>query len=107
VVPEFILRLGSPKYTERQAATKALKDIGKPALAALRKVAIHGPDLEMQRRATQLITAMSETGECRVLRGGSFQSRVSYVRSASRNENVPSYRDNYVGFRVVAEIRPE
>jgi formylglycine-generating enzyme required for sulfatase activity len=107
MVPEFILRLGSGRYAERLAATKALKEIGKPALGALRKVAIHGPDLEMQLRATRLAASMADAGECRVLRGGSFQSRVSYLRSASRNENVPSYRDNYVGFRVVAEIKPE
>jgi formylglycine-generating enzyme required for sulfatase activity len=35
----------------------------------------------------------------RVLRGGSFGLQASLVRSADRNSNVPSYRNNNYGFR--------
>ena len=35
----------------------------------------------------------------RVLRGGSFSNRASYVRSAYRNDSVPAYRNSNFGFR--------
>src|SRR5205807_7584003 len=36
-VPELIRQLGNTKFAERQAATKALKDLGGPALPALQE----------------------------------------------------------------------
>ena len=42
-----------------------------------------------------------ETGERRVLRGGSWNYSGSNVRSALRFDNFPDYWDNYLGFRWV------
>ena len=39
------------------------------------------------------------SGDSRVLRGGAFNSRTSYVRSANRNYNQPDTRYFYYGFR--------
>jgi len=43
--------------------------------------------------------------ESRVLRGGSFFSRASIVRSADRNLNVPASRFNLIGFRPARTFR--
>jgi formylglycine-generating enzyme required for sulfatase activity len=99
----FIRALSSLKFEERQAATKALRDIGPPALPALRKAATQAPDLETQRRAEQLIAALTAKGEYRVLRGGSFTSPAALVRSANRSGLPPESRNFDVGFRVAVE----
>jgi len=88
-ISEFILQLSSPKFVERQAATKALKEIGWPTLPALRKVAINGPDLETQLRARQLMAAIPGNSEGRVLRGGAFYDQASSVRAACRAYSLP------------------
>src|SRR5271167_1659621 len=40
----------------------------------------------------------------RVLRGGSFNNQASNVRSANRNNNVPTNRNNNNGFRVASTL---
>jgi formylglycine-generating enzyme required for sulfatase activity len=40
------------------------------------------------------------SGSYRVFRGGSWSSGGTYLRSAQRNSNAPSYRYNNIGFRV-------
>src|SRR5205807_2514656 len=57
-VPEFIRGLGSPNFAERQAAARALDEVGEPALPALRQAAKDGPDEETRRRAGQLVQAI-------------------------------------------------
>jgi formylglycine-generating enzyme required for sulfatase activity len=42
----------------------------------------------------------------RALRGGSFEAQASYVRSASRISNVPTFRPNDFGFRPARTIVP-
>lgn len=42
------------------------------------------------------------SGSSRVIRGGSWLSGPSAVRSADRGRNTPDYRDDYIGFRVLA-----
>jgi eukaryotic-like serine/threonine-protein kinase len=42
----------------------------------------------------------------RVLRGGSFNTQARNVRCADRARNVPSLRNNDVGFRVARTVRP-
>jgi len=44
--------------------------------------------------------------ESRVLRGGSFSYPTWIVRSSYRNRDVPTYRGNFVGFRVARTIVP-
>jgi formylglycine-generating enzyme required for sulfatase activity len=44
--------------------------------------------------------------DIRVLRGGSFNTRASYVRSAFRDWNVPSTRNIIVGFRPARTFTP-
>ena len=42
----------------------------------------------------------------RVLRGGSFHTEVSSVRSADRYVDVPTNRDCFIGFRMVRTFLP-
>ena len=44
-----------------------------------------------------------ESGELRVMRGGSWNYSSQYCRSASRDSNVPGFRYSYTGFRVVLD----
>jgi hypothetical protein len=41
-------------------------------------------------------------GSNRVLRGGSWNNNAQNVRTANRNNNTPSNRNNNIGFRVLA-----
>jgi formylglycine-generating enzyme required for sulfatase activity len=103
-IPDLILQLRSPKYAERQAATKALREIGPPALPALHKMKEDGTDLETQRRAAQLIATINANAEYRVLRGGSFVSPASSLRSAYRFKLEPADRFDLAGFRVARSL---
>ena len=53
-VGQWIERLGSEQFSERQEATKALETLGVPALDALRQAA-QSPDPEIRRRANLLV----------------------------------------------------
>lgn len=53
-VAQLIDQLGSSRFTERVAATQALEALGSPALDSLRYAA-RSPDLEIRRRAEELI----------------------------------------------------
>jgi len=53
-IPSLINQLGSDRYAERVAASQALDQIGEPALPLLRQ-ALKGADLEIRRRADELI----------------------------------------------------
>ncbi len=47
----------------------------------------------------------ASSGQYRVLRGGSWVSSGSYSRSASRYRFDSTYRDSFIGFRLVARPR--
>ena len=47
----------------------------------------------------------SPTGSGRVYRGGCWVLNVRYLRAANRSFNTPSYRDSYLGFRLVRTAR--
>lgn len=54
-------------------------------------------------------SAWTTSGDCfhRVLRGGSWLSSPSYLRSADRSWNTAGFRrDNYVGFRIARALTP-
>jgi hypothetical protein len=57
-VAELVKQLGSEEYTEREAASNALKTIGVPALEALELAAAQSEDPEVQLRAVDLLPAI-------------------------------------------------
>src|SRR5262245_26279655 len=54
-IAALIAQLGSENFQERQAATRSLEAIGRPALAALREAANNSADAEVSRRAKGLV----------------------------------------------------
>jgi hypothetical protein len=59
-IPRLIQQLGSPEFSEREAASKRLEDIGAPALDALRKAARDSDDPEIRSRASRILTALTQ-----------------------------------------------
>jgi hypothetical protein len=57
-IERLIRRLGSRRFRDREAASKALEAIGEPSLPALRKAARDDPDLEIRSRAQVLVERM-------------------------------------------------
>lgn len=57
-IAELIEQLRHDEFATRQVASKALEAVGKPALDALRKATRH-PDLEVHRRALQIISKIT------------------------------------------------
>jgi hypothetical protein len=58
----LIQQMGSPKFAEREAASKRLEAIGAPAAEALRKAATASPDIEIRRRAQKLLAGKDWPG---------------------------------------------
>jgi hypothetical protein len=56
---KLIGQLGSKDFNEREAASKRLEKIGKPALDSLRDVFQKSKDAEIRRRASQLISSIA------------------------------------------------
>jgi hypothetical protein len=52
---KMIARLGNKAFAERERASKALGEVGQPALEALRKAARESKDAEIRARAAQLV----------------------------------------------------
>jgi len=61
-IDRLIQQLGSPKFAEREAASKRLEAIGTPAVKALRKAATTSPDTEVRRRAQRLLAGKNWPG---------------------------------------------
>lgn len=59
-VQRLIEQLNSPTFSEREASAKRLREIGEPALAALREAARGRKGLEARRRAEALLRAIQE-----------------------------------------------
>jgi hypothetical protein len=57
-IDRLVKQLGSNGYYEREAATKALRAVGKPALPALR-LACECKDAEVRKRAQRIIEAIA------------------------------------------------
>ena len=58
-IDRLIKQLGSDAFNEREKASKALEDIGEPALEALRKAANKRDDAEVRCRAEKLVKALA------------------------------------------------
>jgi WD40 repeat protein len=58
-IADLIEQLGDDDFATREAASKALEAIGKPAIRALRKAAASSGDLEIRWRAERVIDAIS------------------------------------------------
>lgn len=43
------------------------------------------------------------SGRIRIIRGGAWRSRTMNCRVSTRDDNVPDYRDNYLGFRLALD----
>src|SRR5262245_19344279 len=54
-IDDLIKQLGDDSFAKREAASKALAQLGEPALAALRKAADSSDDAEVRTRATRLV----------------------------------------------------
>jgi len=54
-IARLIRQLGADEFAEREAASKRLEEIGKPALAALQEAAKKDADLEVRARAARLV----------------------------------------------------
>src|SRR3954471_24163851 len=61
-VDRLINQLGSSSYADREEASKALDEVGAPALDALRK-ASHARDAEIRRRSLALVRRIEERVE--------------------------------------------
>jgi hypothetical protein len=59
-IERLVQQLGSDRFKEREAASIALKKVGKPALNALVKAAKGSADLEVRTRAARLILAIRD-----------------------------------------------
>jgi RNA polymerase sigma factor (sigma-70 family) len=59
-IERLIKQLGSDEFEEREAATRALKKAGKPALKALGEAATKNTDAEVRTRAVALIVAIRD-----------------------------------------------
>jgi hypothetical protein len=62
-IARLIKQLGDDAFAKRQAASKELDAIGQPAVAALRKAAESSGDVEIRRRAHEVIQALRVRGE--------------------------------------------
>jgi hypothetical protein len=59
----LIIQLGSPTFSEREEANKALRKMGTKALPPLREAARQGKDLEIRRRAALLVDQIENSLE--------------------------------------------
>jgi len=85
-VMKVIARLGAESYTDRQAATKALKEMG-PHIVPLLKRHLHSPDPEVRQRIEELIAASNPPPEPTPTlppRGGSASGRFALSTDRDR-----------------------
>jgi tetratricopeptide (TPR) repeat protein len=90
LIDRLIRQLGSEKFDEREAALKRLKQIGAPALGALREAARKSSDAEVRRRAEQLIQHAEQLAERAELsslanllqQGVKFEQQKDYKKAA-------------------------
>jgi HEAT repeat protein len=59
-IEQLVRQLGSLEFEERETASKRLEEIGEPALDTLRRAATGSGDVEVRRRAGQLVADLEE-----------------------------------------------
>jgi RNA polymerase sigma factor (sigma-70 family) len=103
-IAQLIRSLGSNKFSEREAASKALAKIGEPALEALRQATAAAKDLETLRRAEQLIRVIEGRWELRrflghtdAVPGAVLSPDGRLALSAGRSESSPRLWDVSTG----------
>ncbi len=78
-IEPLLSQLGSPKFSEREAATAALDALGRKALASLRQAAESHADPEVRRRAKQLVDGIEQ----RLIDARSFRGHERMVYQAA------------------------
>jgi RNA polymerase sigma factor (sigma-70 family) len=68
-IEQLIQQLGSEKYREREAASRALEALGEPAYEALRQAADSSDDVEIRKRAEGLVQILERHWEVRRFEG--------------------------------------
>jgi RNA polymerase sigma factor (sigma-70 family) len=103
-IAQLIGRLGSNRFSEREAASKALAKIGEPALDALRRAAAAAKDLETLRRAENLVRVIERRWELRcflghtdAIPGAALSPDGGLALSAGRSESSPRLWDVATG----------
>jgi uncharacterized protein (TIGR03067 family) len=83
----LIGQLGSRKFREREAASKALAKVGEPALDALRTAAKDDADPEVRRRAAQLVNRLDFRQRLGTWRVVSVELHGAVVRTLPRGDD--------------------
>jgi hypothetical protein len=78
-IDSLIKQLGSQRYRNREAATKALQGAGVKALSALRKAAARSDDPEIRFRAERLVLGI-ELREVEIIRQVNLSNAEKYQR---------------------------
>jgi hypothetical protein len=89
-IARLVEQLGSPRFEEREAASRALERIGEPALPALR-AAVHSRDAEVRRRAARLVETVIEAASRRI----EAQARVARPHLRLLTEACDQYNLNH------------
>jgi hypothetical protein len=97
-IERLVRQLGSERFAEREAASKALDDIGEPALLALRKVR-ESTDLEVRRRVAVLLKSIEQKRMGVRAKGAAVIERFGgYFATEDGGPDSPTRWVNFFGF---------
>jgi RNA polymerase sigma factor (sigma-70 family) len=106
-IERLINQLGSDEFEEREAASKALKKIGKPALKALHQAATENTDAEIRTRATQLIVAIRASLIRAIDLGAHVNQKLNErfhdYRDGNDLSRLPTGKQNFAGIAFTVE----
>jgi hypothetical protein len=84
-INQLILQLGADKFATREKAQRALVQIGKPALEALRKTIASTTDAEVRRRAMRIVQVIDPDG---ARRAGLEDTRAALLQAVATVQGV-------------------